>query len=770
MPAFLMLVLAAAMPSAPSARAGDEPVLTSDLLRIRTVADIDVSADGTRAVYAVRSIARTSPAGKDDHGKPTPPEYKYQSHLFLIALDRNDAEPVQLTFGRRNDHAPRFSPDGSSVVFVRSRPKSAAGGDEDEDDERPQVWLLPLTGGEARQITDFEHGASGPIFAPDGARVLVSSRIPADELAGEPEWPIERPRRAWNDAKAQENDPELSPRPDGTREEIRAWLEENAWREAPSVITRLDFLDERSLQKPYRFRHLFLVELEATGDEPVPADDARQVTGGFFDHTDPAFLPDGRGIVYIAKKVTDRHPDRVRETSVWMVDSDGSNDRLLLARDGWTFDAPKPNMNGSIIAFLARETDEPTFRQQRIGIFPTGGEAAEPVWLTDTLDTSARSFEWMLAREAIVFNAALNGSVPLYTISRAMLEPNVLVDGPRGVIAFDVGGGAIVYGETSPANPCVLKAITPRGERVLDDLNPWVEAKTLSIPEESWIDRPDGTRVQSWIMPPTNLLEGEQYPLVLAIHGGPAAMWGPGEATMWHELQLLCSWGYGVVFCNPRGSGGYGYDFQKANYQNWGDGPGGDVLAAVDRALRLPWVDPDRLVVTGGSYAGYLTAWIVGHDHRFKAAVAQRGVYDLITFFGEGNAWRLVEYAFGGQPWDSNIRSILQRESPFTHVLRIRTPLLILHSSRDLRTGVSQSEMLYRALKVLEKPVEYVRYPGAGHDLSRTGDPYLRMDRLNRIIEFFERHIENPRPAPVIPEAVIEEDEVETESEDDADR
>jgi len=146
---------------------------------------------------------------------------------------------------------------------------------------------------------------------------------------------------------------------------------------------------------------------------------------------------------------------------------------------------------------------------------------------------------------------------------------------------------------------------------------------------------------------------------------------------------------------------------------------------------------------------GYLTAWIVSQDHRFKAAVAQRGVYDLATFFGEGNAWRLVPWEMGGHPWEANVRPVIRRESPFTYVNRIRTPLLIMHASEDLRTGVSQSEMLYRALKVLEKPVEYVRYPNAGHDLSRSGDPRQRMDRLNRIVEFFERYANNERPAPV---------------------
>jgi dipeptidyl aminopeptidase/acylaminoacyl peptidase len=175
----------------------------------------------------------------------------------------------------------------------------------------------------------------------------------------------------------------------------------------------------------------------------------------------------------------------------------------------------------------------------------------------------------------------------------------------------------------------------------------------------------------------------------------------------------------------------------------------GDVLAALDDAAAAqPAIDRRRLFLTGGSYAGYLTAWTIEHDHRFKAAVAQRGVYDLKTFFGEGNAFRLVPNEFGGYPWEPEVRRLLEQESPMTYVSRIETPLLILHGSQDFRTGVVQSQMLFRALKALGKPVEYIRYPDAGHELTRSGQPEQRMDHLLRIIEFFQRYSENDRPAP----------------------
>jgi dipeptidyl aminopeptidase/acylaminoacyl peptidase len=171
-------------------------------------------------------------------------------------------------------------------------------------------------------------------------------------------------------------------------------------------------------------------------------------------------------------------------------------------------------------------------------------------------------------------------------------------------------------------------------------------------------------------------------------------------------------------------------------------GPASDVLSAADLAAKLPYVDADRQVITGGSYAGYLTAWIIAHDHRFKAAMAQRGVYDLNTFLGEGNAWRLVPNHFGGYPWETGIDSILTANSPQTFVANIRTPLLIKHGDTDLRTGVIQSEMLYKALKIQGKPVEYIRYPRASHEMSRTGEPKQRIDRMLRMAEFFERHIQ----------------------------
>ncbi len=705
-----------------------EPVVTTDLLRIATVSSIDVAPDGTRAVCAVRSIETVPPTEHEEEPGPT---YAYRSHLYLLTLLDPQAAPRQLTFGDRLDQEPRFAPDSRRIAFLR--------GDQKEHDA--QVWVMRIDGGEARQVTTLEHGAAfggqAP-WSPDGRALVVRSPVPLDAIEGELPYPTERPGLTWSDLKAAPD-----ARPDGTRQQIWAWLLANEAAEDPTVIGRLDFQDETELRGPLRFEHLFLVDPEAPQN-------ARRVTGGFYDHRDASFLPDGRSLIYAAKK-TSEHPDRVRGTDLWRINADGTGDRLLLSLEGWSLERPSVGRDGRLLAFIGQRLDEPAFRQAQLGVAAVASpQPQEIAWLAgeESFDASVGQYAWAPDGASLLFTSALRGDFPLLTTGPGLVEPAIVVDRQdglgAGVHAFGAGGSSIVYALTTPANPCALMVRDASGTRRAWDLNPWVSERVLSMPVEGSVSRPDGTSVQYWVMEPAGRRAGERYPLALEIHGGPMAMWGPGELTMWHEFQLLCSRGYGVVYGNPRGSGGYGYKFQRGNFQDWGEGPAGDVLAALDQAAIGDWVDTDRLVVTGGSYAGYLTAWIVGHDDRFKAAVAQRGVYDLSVFFGEGNAWRLVEWSMGGMPFDSRYRAIIDRNSPFTYVNRIRTPLLIMHASQDLRTGVSQSEMLYRALKALGRPVEYVRYPDAGHDLSRTGEPHQRMDRLNRILEFFDRHVEKP--------------------------
>ena len=477
------------------------------------------------------------------------------------------------------------------------------------------------------------------------------------------------------------------------------------------------------------------------------------------------------------------HPDRDRDRDLYLIDLATDQTRILLDIESYSLSSPRLSPDGSHIAFVARDLADPGYAQPELGVFALDGRSA-PRLLTSGFDRSLGGVRWGTEDWFLYFFASSEGGVPLYRVpayegtvppaptmpegsevgvdtlasdtltvlTRAswMREELELLDlaveqltsNYHGIRSFDLAGATTWYVLTEVPNPYELYA-SPMDfgnpSRISDHNASWLSTKAISLPEYGTVRR-DTLRIPYWVMRPTLRQPGRSSPVLLEIHGGPSSMWGPGEATMWHEFQVMAAQGYGVVYSNPRGSGGYGHAYKAANYRDWGHGPAGDLLAALDDALRKNrWMDRDRQVVTGGSYAGYLTAWIVTREHRFKAAVAQRGVYDLATFFGEGNAWRLVRSHFGGLPWQEH--DVLRANSPLTFVDRIQTPLLIMHADNDLRTGVIQSEVLYKSLKVRDMPVEYVRYPDAGHDLSRSGDPKQRVDRLLRIHEFMQRYI-----------------------------
>ena len=382
--------------------------------------------------------------------------------------------------------------------------------------------------------------------------------------------------------------------------------------------------------------------------------------------------------------------------------ADGTNEHLLIHPAGYSAAQPQFTHDGRIL-FLAQQDDQPTYRQTMLAAADSSGSNIK--FLTKDGEPGVGEFE-IAPDDSIYYSVNMHGGEPLFHLQGSSSE--TVIPPPFGINAFAVTADKLVYAEIAASNPNELYVASRANSepRRITDLNAsWLATKVISLPEEHWITRPGGLRVQYWVMKPTNSDATRRYPWVLDIHGGPSAMWGPGEFSMWHEFQIFCSFGYGIVYGNPRGSGGYGYSFQHANYKDWGEGPMSDVMATVDDAgHNYPMIDKDRLFVTGGSYAGYLTAWIIGHTKVFKAAAALRGVYDLSTFFGEGNAYRLVPEEFGGYPWEPKTRKILDEQSPITYAANITTPFLIIHGSSDNRTGIVQGEMLFPDIESPQPP------------------------------------------------------------------
>ena len=713
---FVFLIIS---PLVVNAQNGTEPILTTDLLKLKTMNQIDVSADGGGAVFVVTSM------GKDEQE-----EYRYFRHLWMVDLEKLSS-PVQLTFGDRNHNSPTWSPDGTRIAFVRGYKG------------KPQIWVLPLQGGEAYRVTDAEFGASRPRWSPDGQKLLFSSSIPDWALEGEPTWPYERPGRHWGDEpnwkKIEEHPDTVSAKPDGSLEEIRAWLAKNASENNPRVFNRLTpYARSQGKVNPQThlsFSHLFVVDAK-------PEAEATQITQGFQHFVAPDWSPDGTKIVCHSLEYK-THPDRRRyldpDSDLWVMNADGTDAKLLLDWKDYRLRFPLYSPDGQQIVFRAQDRRERGYSGVKLAIIAADG--GEPTPLTFDFDRHVGNHSWSSDSKQIYFSGASHGAFPLFRISATGGNVETVIGGPRGVRDYDIEGKRLVYALTEVSNPYELYVADDNGKNPhpITSFNAeWIKEKKIVFPQEEWLTGPDGHRIQYWVMEPANRQLGKKYPIVLEIHGGPDAMWGPGEFTMWHEFQLLTSRGFGVVYCNPRGSDGYGFAFDKARYRNWGPGPASDILAVASEAAKLEWVDAEQQVVTGGSYGGYMTAWIVSQDHRFKAAVAQRSRYAFSSSYTTGTF-----VSFGGHPWDEEVRDLLDAQSPLTFVEDIETPVLIMHADQDLFD--TASELLYSSLKILDRPVEYVRYPNEGHELSRSGNPKRRMDRLNRIIEFFERFVKHPQ-------------------------
>lgn len=695
------------------------PIVATDLMKIITANQIQISPDGKKAVTVV-----TRKALKNEN------EYYYTRHLYLLDLS-GGIEPTQLTFGDRNDGQPQWSPDGKHIAFVRN------------ENDKSQIWILPLSGGESHAITKAEFGASRPRWSPDGKIILYSSSIPFRSIEGSISWEYDRPgRKQWDEPNwkilKEEEKKKVVNSPDGKLVEMRAWLAKNANENNPRVVTRQDLQGELNLQPEVEFVHLFM---KTTNTE----DKAIQLTTGFQDFQGAEWSPNGKTIISHSRKYK-VSPDVEQDNDLWVIDPTTKNAKEFLAWSGYSLSNPRYSLDGTKILFYAESIQNRHAPQTQLAVIASSGE--NPSILTTSIDRDISGAVWSSDNNTIFFTAQTEGDIPIFSISSKGGKETKVLGNDNGVNDFDLSGDKVVYALTETKNPWEIYIYDQKTKfnKQLTKLNEnWIKERLIVAPKEYWLTRPDGMRIQYWVMEPSEKKEGQRYPTILNIHGGPSAMWGPGIFSMWHEYQLENSWGYGVVYSNPRGSGGYGDKFKKGNYKDWGTNPSGDILASLDEAIEThSWIDKDNLFVEGGSYAGYMVAWIISHDHRFKAANAQRGVYDLTTFMGEGNAWRLVPDHFGGYPWNKETKAILDFNSPYSYVDKINTPLLIIHGDVDLRTGVIQSEMLYKSLKILNKPVEYIRYPKEGHELTRSGNPGRMMDHMLRVIEFFERYAKHP--------------------------
>ncbi|MHA8069363.1 S9 family peptidase [Aquirufa ecclesiirivi] len=687
----------------------------TDLLKIKTVSQPQFSPDGKKYIYLLKSIVEDP----DKKG-----EFAYQNHLYLGDLASNESRA--LTSGKFSVSSASWSPDGQYISFVRL------------SGDKPQLFILPLNGGEAYPITSIPYGVSAPEWSKDGSSIFFSSELSVKEFLVDtlynkrswiPSWTLEKPGYDWSSFQKKS----IKANPDGNIEEIRAYLFQNEKDKKAKVINQLDFQEEST----------------TTGELSVPAFFKTSVLG----NTKPELLANpfrridemkelttGKSFVVCMPADTLRHPDKVLDNTIAIYDAVANTFQTLVEKPGYRYSNISVSPNGKYLAFF----------ELKVGGIPSPVAkiiALNPVAYYQKiipLDRIITQWSWSKDETTLYFSAQDHGGVPLFEYDIAQGKLKSLSSSDEGVLGFDQKDGQFIYAKTKITNPSELYFSTksnPRDNALTEFNTVWLKDKVISLASKKTFKNSKGLVVDYWVMKPSNFQSNTKYPLLLEIHGGPTAMWGTGEASMWHEYQYFAAKGYGIVYSNPRGSGGYGTEFMGANVKDWGQGPMSDVMQALDLCISEGWADTSKLAVTGGSYAGYLVSYMLGHTNRFKAACSQRGVYELSTFFGEGNAWRLVPNYFGGYPWEKQARTILDKESPLTYVQNIRTPLIIFHGEQDLRTGVIQSEMLYKSLKVMGRDVEYVRHPGATHEITRAGNNRQRLDQMLRTYEFFERYL-----------------------------
>ncbi|HEV2029199.1 MAG TPA: prolyl oligopeptidase family serine peptidase [Candidatus Dormibacteraeota bacterium] len=615
-----------------------------------------------------------------------------QNRSRVVVRRLLESEPIEPTGGPHRDHSPEWSSDGRRLAFI-----SKVG-------PADQLFVLDFNaGGETRRLSSIPEGAASPLWSPDGSRIAFIGTVMSD-----PEAVVD------------------DPRPPESRDQVRR---------APvaRIARRLDYKHDGQGYVDGRYHHLFVVS--------VTSGNVTQLTSGAWDVTGFDWDPDGTRL--IASGNAEPGADLQRELNLYVVDLAGNRHRL---GGGLTLSAPAWSPRGDLIAFIAPNGLDAGLLE-RLWVVPLTGEpprcltASFDLAVNDSVITDMRAghssrLAWSSEGDRVFFLASGPGVTSIYSCD---LEGNVRQEagGQRRIFDFDIASGVLAFAASDSNNPGELQLTTQGAEARLTDLNPWLRDRYIAQLERHQFTAPDGWMIEGWVMKPPGLDPGKVHPLVLQIHGGPHGQYG---WALFHELQVLAGMGYVVLCVNPRGSDGYGERFRREVVRDWGGKDYADLMSALDQTIaRTGYVDTNRLGIGGGSYGGYMTNWAIGQTDRFSAAVSMRSIANLVSEYAQHDIvlWGALE--LGPPPYPDTDE--LWKRSPIRYVQKIRTPLLLTCGEMDLRCAISQSEEMFGAMRLLGKTVELVRFPEESHDLSRSGRPDRRVERLRRIAGWYERFL-----------------------------
>lgn len=645
----------------------------TDVFGLEWAARPQLSPDGSRIVYERNFFD----AMKDVR----------RSNLWLV--DVASAEQRPLTTGSSNDRGAVWSPDGQRLAWIASDGTSA------------QIYVRWLKGGETARITRVPQAPGDLAWSPDGRRIAFTARVPA---------------------ASQPLATDLPKPPEGAD-----------WAAPMRVIEEFTWRFDGAGEIEPGYSHIFVVS--ADGGAP------RQVTQGAHDFDGPlAWLPDGKALIVAANPVADAERDPLESDLYRVAIADGALTRLT-QRDGPDA-SPAISANGRYVAYVGFEDRLLGYQNTVLSVLDldTGSTRA----LTADFDRAIENPQWDGDR-GIWFHYDDQGITRIgWIAARGGRIETVVSDlggtamgRPYGGGSLHAVGGKVAYTHNSNSRPADVAVVTRGGKpRVLTALSEdLLAARTLGRVETlRWKSSHDQREIEGWLVYPPGFDPAKRYPLVLEIHGGPFENYGPRFAP---EIQLYAARGYLVLYTNPRGSTSYGEDFANLIHHNYPGQDYDDLMSGVDAVIQRGYVDERNLFVTGGSGGGVLTAWIVGHTERFRAAVSAKPVINWYSFVLTADAYGFFsKYWFPGKPWD-HLEHYMQR-SPISYVKNVRTPTMLITGEADLRTPISESEQYYQALKLLGVPTALVRIPGASHAINQR--PSQMIGQVLQTSAWFERH------------------------------
>ncbi|HEX5085846.1 MAG TPA: S9 family peptidase [Blastocatellia bacterium] len=668
---------------------GDKRMTIEDALAIRQIGAPQFSPDGKRIAYTI------SEWDKEENCRV--------SHIWLVSSDGGPT--TKLTTGDKGEISPQWAPDGANIAFLADRDKGT------------QVWVIPTDGGEADRLTSEENDIQSFQWSPDGANIAFVTRdIPKNK--------IEREKR------------------------------------------KKDKFDAVVVDSDFTYSHLWRINVETR--------EKKRLTEGDFSVSDPQWSPDGASIAFVMSKSGLQESSFIdisddRNTDIYIIPAKGGSPRQMTTNPGSDAN-PRWSPDGKLVAYTSNpEQKSWAPKTDVMAVSPEGGA---PRNLTKDFYESANpgpsSLAWTPDGNTIYFSSGVGLYTHIFSVQVGGSgggEVTQVTRESRNYSAFDISGHTEVGSLPAPAinpreagyTPAWKIAYTVNDTFTADDIwvaplknidqakkitwvNPQIRDFALARTRVIKWKGPDNLDIEGLLVSPLGYEEGKRYPLILQIHGGP---YGRFTDTFNTRAQLWAANGYAVLMPNPRGSTGYGNRFATANLGDWGGKDFKDIMAGVDTVIARGVADPDKLVVMGGSYGGFMTFWTITQTDRFKAAIGHAGISDWYSFHGQSDIPGLMEYGFGGQPWTS--AEIYRKWSPMAYVDRVKTPLLITHGERDFRVPITQAEQFYRALRKRGVETVFLRYPREGHGIQ---EPNHLIDLFQRQLEWFDSHLGIKREKP----------------------